>query len=269
MKHKIDIDELKKLQLEILKYVAAFCERNNINYWLTAGTLLGAVRHKGYIPWDDDIDIGMKREDYDIFTKKFNLGENKRYSFHCIENDKSYCYPMGKVLDTHTVLYEPNKEYGYQIAVYIDVFVYDNIPSNPKIINRLYNKRDLYLKIRYLRDSREHSGSYLRKILVQAVGTSLKIFPTIFIAKKIASIGKQYRKNKTGFYGDLVGEHRVIIEAEIISSFTKLEFENNYFNVPVDYDKWLTLFFGNYMQLPPEDKRIPHHHFEVYYAEMS
>ena len=72
----IDIDELKKLQLEILKYVAAFCENHHINYWLTAGTLLGAVRHQGYIPWDDDIDIGMKREDYTIFTQQFNHGGN-------------------------------------------------------------------------------------------------------------------------------------------------------------------------------------------------
>ena len=263
----IDIDELKKLQFEILKYVAAFCENHHINYWLTAGTLLGAVRHQGYIPWDDDIDIGMKREDYTIFTQQFNHGDNKRYSFHCLENDKNYLYPMGKVLDNATVLYEPNKEYGYQIAVYIDVFVYDHIPSDPSIVKKLYRQRDFYLRMRYLRDAREHSGSYLRKKLVHAVSLCLKVFPTIFIAKRIAAIGKKYREDETGFYGDLVGEHRVIIDAAILSSFVKLKFEDGEYLVPADYDKWLTLFFGNYMQLPPEEQRVSHHNFEVFYIE--
>ena len=139
--YKLSSEELRKLQrieLEMLIEVDRICQKHNIQYSLDGGTLLGAVRHKGFIPWDDDIDIGMKREDYTIFTQQFNHGDNKRYSFHCLENDKNYLYPMGKVLDNATVLYEPNKEYGYQIAVYIDVFVYDHIPSDPSIVNLIF-----------------------------------------------------------------------------------------------------------------------------------
>ena len=75
---EILLDELKKTQIEILDVVDTFCRENNINYWLDSGTLLGAIRHGGYIPWDDDIDIGMLRKDYDIFLKKFNE-KNERY----------------------------------------------------------------------------------------------------------------------------------------------------------------------------------------------
>ena len=93
---EIDIDELKKIQLNILEYIDKFCKENNINYWIDCGTLLGAVRHKGYIPWDDDIDIGMLREDYIKFMNSFNNNNDSNYKFHCYELDKNWYYPYGK-----------------------------------------------------------------------------------------------------------------------------------------------------------------------------
>ena len=142
---EILLDELKKTQIEILDVVDTFCRENNINYWLDSGTLLGAIRHGGYIPWDDDIDIGMLRKDYDIFLKKFNE-KNERYKVYSIENNKNFPYPFGKVLDTHTILYEPNEQ-GVKLSVNIDVFIYDNAPNDDKIINKMYKKRDFYNKI--------------------------------------------------------------------------------------------------------------------------
>ena len=111
--NEIKLDELKKIQLDILVFIDDFCEKNNINYWIDCGTLLGAVRHKGYIPWDDDIDIGMLREDYDKFMKIFNnCCNNSKYKFISYETDKNWPFPFGKVLDITTVLYEPDKKYG-------------------------------------------------------------------------------------------------------------------------------------------------------------
>lgn len=112
---EIKIEELKRIQLEILDNVANFCEKNKINYWLDCGTLLGAIRHKGYIPWDDDIDIGMLREDYERFMKLYNK-ENEQYKFYCIENNKKFDYPHGKVIDTNTILYELDMKHGKKIG---------------------------------------------------------------------------------------------------------------------------------------------------------
>ena len=94
--HELSLDELRKIQIEILDVVVKFCDDHEINYWLDCGTLIGAIRHKGYIPWDDDIDIGMLRPDYEKFMKLFNE-ENTRYKFMCYELDeKFYTNPMRK-----------------------------------------------------------------------------------------------------------------------------------------------------------------------------
>ena len=107
--------ELKTIQLDILDAVAEFCEARGIHYFLDSGTLLGAVRHKGYIPWDDDIDIAMPREDYDRFMKVFN-SEQQRYRFCCPEIDPEFYYGYGKIVDPKTVLYEPDED-GKKTAV--------------------------------------------------------------------------------------------------------------------------------------------------------
>ena len=139
---EITTSELKELQLSILDSVDRFCRENGIHYWLDCGTLLGAIRHNGYIPWDDDIDIGMLRPDFNRFIREFHT-EGNRYTAHCVENDSNFCYPYAKVLDNNTVLYEPDQN-GNKIAVNIDVFVYDNAPDDNEMLEKMFDKRDFY-----------------------------------------------------------------------------------------------------------------------------
>ena len=136
---ELTIEELKQYQLGILKVVAEYCEGNEIKYWLDCGTLLGAVRHKGYIPWDDDIDIGMLREDYDKFIYSFN-SSNERYKVYSIENNPDFYFPHAKVLDTDTVLYEPD-ENGLKLNINIDIFIYDNAPDDERLTKRMFKKK--------------------------------------------------------------------------------------------------------------------------------
>ena len=137
---ELTLDEIKKLQLDILDVVAEFCDKNGINYWLNCGTLIGAIRHKGYIPWDDDIDLGMLRPDYDKFMRLFNL-EQQRYKAYSVENNKKFCYPFMKVVDTKTLLYEVY-EGSNETFVNVDIFVYDNVVDDEKVIQKMFKVRD-------------------------------------------------------------------------------------------------------------------------------
>lgn len=263
----LNSNQLRSLQLDILDYVSSFCDQNKIRYWITDGTLLGAIRHGGYIPWDDDIDIGMLRDDYDIFQKQFIDGG--RYIFKSVEVDSRYPLQMGKVLDTYTDLYEPNREIGYKICVNIDVFVYDNIPEDFDSAMKMYDKRDFWKHWRTLQRSTNHRGNVFRKFAVSCFGKCLRIIPASFFAKRIVANSKSYNKQETKYVGDVTGDYRVQIDRSIFDDLIDVKFEGRAYKAPRQYDYFLTKIYGDYMKLPPENKRISTHGFEAYYIGNS
>ncbi len=258
-------EELQKIQLEILDVVVAFCEENNISYWLDSGTLLGAIRHKGYIPWDDDIDIGMLRPDYDRFLSTFNSAfEN--YKVYSIENNPDFYYAHAKVLDLNTTLYEPDRN-GNKLSINIDVFVYDNVPD-AKTANWLYKKRDIYRLCHML-----HTLNFKPKasILVRSgcalIKYLIKPFPKNFFIKKLSKNSKCYWCKETQYIGNFTAYSKIICDKKVFSDFTTAEFEGKQYRVPIGYDEWLRCFYGDYMQLPPIEKRVSHHQFEAYITD--
>lgn len=257
---EIDIVELKAIQIQILDVVSDFCDKNGIHYWLDSGTLIGAVRHRGYIPWDDDIDLGMLRPDYDRFAKEFNL-QGGKYRFCCIENTPRFTYPCGKVFDTDTVLFEPNEE-GVRSSVNIDVFVYDNAPADDREVERMYNRRD---RLMYLRDVRLYSPIQKQKNPVKKLGIWLaNTIPPGCLESRISRNSKRYADKDTGRVGNFTAIVRMCASKRIFDSFTEVEFEGKKYKAPVGYDEWLRLLYGDYMQLPPEEKRVSHHLFKAY-----
>lgn len=162
---QLKLNEVKEIQLNILKAVDCFCRENGIRYWLDYGTLIGAVRHKGFIPWDDDIDIGMLRKDYEVFIKIFNKS-SKRYRFVCIENEPLCWHLFGKVMDTETVLWESPWMGIPRFCVNIDIFPYDNVPdSNWQLKDMWLKVRGLQLLDAYNRADRIYPGcSWMKKI---------------------------------------------------------------------------------------------------------
>lgn len=136
---QITQEELKNIQVNILDRVKAFCDANEIEYFLFAGTLLGAVRHKGYIPWDDDIDICMRRKDYDRFFEVFNTDRKDGLRAIDYKNEKGYYLASGKVIDDRTIMQETTN-FDKKIGVYIDVFPLDDLPENVKELRRLDRK---------------------------------------------------------------------------------------------------------------------------------
>lgn len=262
---QIDVEELKQIQIEILDVVDNFCKKNNINYWIDCGTLLGAVRHKGYIPWDDDIDVGMLRNDYDKFMDLFNK-ENNRYKFYCVENKKDFNYPYGKVLDTETILYEPNKKHGDKLSVNIDIFVYDNAPDDQKIVNKMFRKINIYSIFNYVKKSpvattRKFSITNIIRIPCYYI---LKLLPKAFFSRRIINVSRKYINRETKRIGNFTSVPLVTCNKRVFDSFIKVPFEGKMYSAPVGYNEYLKEFYGEYMELPPEEKRVSTHKFEAY-----
>lgn len=255
-------EDLKQIQIEILDVVHAFCRAHGIRYWLDSGTMIGAIRHKGYIPWDDDIDVGMLRPDFDRFLTEFNK-ENDRYYVICNDIDHSCPYPYAKVMDRRTVLYEPD-ENGPKQCVNIDIFVYDNAPADDHACNHMYNMRDIYRSMNLLQN-RMIGGEGIVKHIITICGYHiLRHFPTACFATRVANNSKRYADQETGYVGNFTAFTRIKEPIHVFDSFVEVPFEGKMYDVPAGYDEWLRNFYGDYMQLPPEEKRVTHHLFTAY-----
>ena len=260
---KLEIQEFRQIQLGILSAVAEFCDRNGISYWIDSGTLLGAIRHKGYIPWDDDIDIGMLRPDYEKFSRLFNAA-NDRYRFCAYELDHSFLYPLGKVLDTTTVLYEPD-ENGNKLSVNIDVFIYDNAPDDDAQVARMYRVRDFYNMLHQVRNGLiSHRGSRGRAAALKAGRLALSLFPKDFFVSRMVANAKRFAEKPTARVGNFTAVSRIACEKNIFDTFEKASFEGRLYRIPGGYDRWLRAFYGDYMKLPPKEKQVAHHAFVAY-----
>jgi lipopolysaccharide cholinephosphotransferase len=255
---KIEIEELKQIQLNILKDVHDFCIERGLRYSLGGGTLLGAVRHKGYIPWDDDIDIMMPRPDYDIFVKEFNS-----YKSHLIcgayENNKKFIYPYAKIYDNRT--YWREEYYTESYGINIDLFSIDGFPNK--------NNKILF-----------YSFCFLLKILLTALYVKIQkksnwknliIFfvPLSYIKKINNKFFKIYKFDHSVFVGAVNGRYleKECYLKKVFSEYMELDFETIHCMSIKDYDCYLCGHYGNYMQLPPIEQQIGHHTTEAYWKE--
>lgn len=261
---QINATDLKKIQIEILNFVNAFCEENGISYWLDSGTLLGAIRHKGYIPWDDDIDIGMLRSDFNHFIASFNKS-NGRYKVICNEVREDCYYPFAKILDTKTVLYEPDED-GTKLSINIDLFVYDVTPDKDSAV-RQYDRRDKLANLNVVQFKMFRSKEWYKKIPKTLLYYVLKLYPKGYFASQIVKNSKRYEKTDAKYIGNFTSESRVLCDKSVFDSFVMKEFEGKEYPVPAGYDAWLTAFYGDYMKLPPEEQRVSHHAFKAYIDE--
>ena len=256
---KINLDELKQIQLNLLKEVHDFCMERGLRYSLGGGTLLGAVRHKGYIPWDDDIDLMMPRIDYDIFVKEFS-GYKSFLVCGAYENDKSFIYPFAKVYDNRTQLKE--KDFKGGIGVNIDVFPIDGYPN--KNINKwefffFIVKMKFMMKAFYLKTKEKRSW---KKIPFLILSDS-------YVKERANHLTRKYKCENTVFWGVVMGryEEKECYSHTVFSEYIELEFENLKFYAIKDYDTYLMGHYGDYMVLPPVEKQKRHHQTEAFWID--
>lgn len=258
-KKQLDLEEIKKILLEILNHFKTFCEENDIKYFLSNGTLLGAVKYGGFIPWDDDIDVLMPREDYDRFLKIYRDIEKYKLFSSC--RVSGYLFSFVKLCKVDTVKEENNIDSGVRLGLGIDVFPLDccsgHIFKNIKrmklyqigcILSKFqeYGKRPFHKKL-IIKYCRYKGYEFFEKNLISFV-------------EKERRLGCEYKGCLVWpVYG--VGE---IIPADVFSDTVSVTFESETFPGPKGYDVYLRSLYGDYVQELPKEKQKTHHDYKAY-----
>ena len=268
MKEIANSQELKTIQLDILKFVDKFCKEKGIRYFLSGGTLLGAIRHKGFIPWDDDIDIMMLRVDYERFVEEFSDTSNCRYSVHTFKKDNNFYYTFAQISDDNTFLIE-EVNYPYtKSGVNIDLFPIDYLPENEVEIKRLFAYVNKWRTLWTLKNVRISRSRNFGKNLILFISRILLFFipNKIFIQRILNKVEflKNIRTSKSGVVVAGYGIKEVLDSLSFDDVFM-VDFEGFKFPAPKGYDAYLKSLYGDYMQLPPKEKRITHHAFKAYW----
>lgn len=273
MGKEIFIEELKQIQLDITLKIDEFCRRNDIEYFLSAGTGIGAARHKGYIPWDDDIDLAMTRPNYEKFIHTFN-GYDKNLSVYAPELDWNYYAPYANVCDNRTLLLEgANGHRGQEIGVKVDIFPIDGTTDNyaRRVTRHVFSRLLKQILSRKRRDMsivwRTSKWKFCTCLIVRTLFCCIR-FSTL--QKWIHHIGTKFPfETSTQAYNVVCTDCKLPVPCprETFEQYINVPFEGHTLMTIKDYDTYLTSLFGNYMQLPPIEQRVGHHGFTAYWKD--
>ncbi len=255
----IQNDILKEIMLEILQQFAQFCEKWKLRYYLACGTLLGSVRHKGYIPWDNDVDVWMPRPDYEKLIKILKK-EKINSNIECLDYREVRTFPFLKLIDNRTVLKEHFLVTEKTLGVYIDIFPLDGLPDSLREQKKILNKVRFYYKLYAFANYRFNTGSnFIIKIIKNICYPFSRLVSSYRVCDKLDKLCKNYEYDKSRYVGNIVwgeGERDVFLKEYFNVSYGM--FENMEFRIPGGYDQILKQRYGEYMVLPPESKRVIH-----------
>lgn len=261
--------KLKSIQLLILKEFIRVCKKLNLQYFIIAGTLIGAVRHKGFIPWDDDIDVAMKREDYEIFIRKAQKEFSERYFVQTFHSDPAVPFNFCKIRDNETTFVEYSmKNIKINHGVGLDVFPLDYVPENDKALRKFYLKKrilsNIIAKIYTIPNLnlKYKLKNFVRKCLFLFFPYRKAVLKRDILYRSVKN--SDYIANFCGIYGQ-----KEICPKWWFDETIELEFEGLVVKAPKEYDLLLHQIYGDYMQLPPIEKRKAHHYAYLIDLERS
>lgn len=272
MKEQLTMQQTQAISLEILRTVADICEEQNLRYALIYGTLIGAIRHHDYIPWDDDVDIMMPRPDYDKLLAYLDdhISEYPNLKVFNRQTCKDYPYMITRISDDRYVI-EMENEKPYGMGVFIDIYPYDGLGVTKEEAVRYGLKGDRLSSLCY-QASRDHfametTTSPLRKLLKFPVYLIAKLCGKDFFQKKLEKLARVKDYDTSEYVGCVIwlswGE-KDIFPRKWFDETIMMPFGKYSFRVPKEYDAVLRHEYGDYMQLPPEKDRIGHHFYKVY-----
>lgn len=267
----MDNTELHKAELEIAKYFVDICEKNNLRYFMLGGTFLGAVRHKGFIPWDDDMDFGMPRKDYEKLHDLLNKNESEEYKYKNFRNSNIKTYfsrienPTVSIIDNSAIRKDIRN-------AWIDIFPLDGMPSG-KIKQAIHKFRILLTRVRMQYSqfdeivNQDLPGRKKHEQILIDLGNVIQ--PQRFVNKKRAfekmdKLLKKYPYDSSKMVGNHMGiyKFRETFDKKIYEEVDKYLFEDTFFYAPQNYDLVLTQLYGDYM-LPPNDQDKNKHRTEI------
>lgn len=256
--------KVQLVQLEIAKEIKRVCEENDIRYFLADGSFLGAVRHGGFIPWDDDMDIGMLRCDYEKFCR---IAPEKLKPEYCLQTwytEKNYGLPFGKVLKRNTVYLENKKSRRLQEnGFYVDIFPYDYVPEDPEQQKQLAAQLLSIYRVKLMKCGYQPWMENDSIIWKKRLGYLYYQLRSLFVSQ--SNLARDYdtlavaTANSQVVCEQSALQHPDYYDCTCVEELTDYNFEGETFKGPKDYHKYLSALYGDYMQLPPEDQRENRH----------
>ena len=261
-----DVSEIQQMELGIMEYIHEVCQKIGVKYFLAYGSLIGAVRHQGFIPWDDDMDICMLREDYEKLQDYLIANPDERYEVMSYKNNLNYVYPFMKVQDNHTYLLEEDVRIDSNMGIYVDIFPVDGYEDDVEFKNKmtkLIKKRQLSCyTFKGITNTKSVLNSLLRYV-------SVIIFYFTNTNKYVAQIEELAKSRKVSDYEQVdyliyKDMNKPVWRREWLEQVTTGTFEGKEFTIPKNYHEILTSDYGDYMQLPPVEQRVSHHDFKLW-----
>ncbi|MCM1320685.1 MAG: LicD family protein [Bacteroides sp.] len=267
---ELTLQEIQQESLKVLLKLDALCRKLDIRYFLAYGTLIGAIRHNGFIPWDDDIDVMMPRKDYEILKRYMveHSEEMKPFKICDRTNTKNYSCSLPRFVNTDFIFRTRNPgEKNFELGVFVDIYPLDNCGNSFSEGKKLGKKIRMFDKLYIIYINPDNGKKGLKSLFRRIVSAFLKIIwrKHFDFDSRVAS----YISKRTSDDDTFIG---VLFDCDPIerSKAEQLEehlFEGHAVYIPKEYDSILNLTHKGYMQLPPESERVPHHGYSIYRTE--
>lgn len=261
MKKQLSLDEIKQIELQILIEFRKICNELGLKYYLSGGTLLGAIRHKGFIPWDDDIDLAMPRSDFNKLIEFSRSYQNDTYKF-LFFSETGALFPYAKFVNIKTHIDAKYGEDEMQQHLWLDIMPMDGLPEDISEVTKIYKKAEYYRKIIVLCSAKLGEGkNIVKKLAKYAFKPLALIYGKDRAIAKLNKLATKYDYDSAKYVGaitwGLYGVSERILKADIEPA-AEVTFENNKFFTFNCWDTYLKGLYKDYMQLPPVEKRINH-----------